>query len=117
MTISKKSWHYRLLLACHLDHQELPAMSVCSYVWSLVLTLFVTIPFVTASFLFFVLVLITTSPIWGPIVWLEYRYEQKAKMRRQKEDDLPVLSKSESLLQAWLRAKKEKVYPLLKWED
>ena len=107
MTLSKKSWHYRLMKSFTSDdklvNNELPNTSLCMYFWQLCFLLF----FLSTVGLF---VFIALSPMIF-IEWLGYDLSKK-KVEVKREPTEP-----RTLLGKWVKAKKEKVCPLIEWTE
>jgi hypothetical protein len=109
MKISKRSWHIRYLRFWGVEFEKLPK-SLCGYFWTLCLHLTIVPAF-----------MVMTSPIWIPIValgamlaWLE----EKEAARKAKQELIPKSPRGpRTLLGAWLKAKKEKVCPIIEWSD
>lgn len=101
MKINKKSWHYRWLKSSFPDFQgEKPKLpnNLCSYVQILV---------------GWTLVLILISPLFLVITTITDWVEKFSN--REKKDPIP--REPRTLIGKWLKAKKEKVCPLLEWEE
>lgn len=118
MKVSKKSWHYRLLHQTMEGCPEFEYNNLCSYFWAVVSTLIVKIPII----IFLALILVVTSPIWGVVCLGFYLYDRRDRRLRKSAglnpwQDWPEPEKEPSLLRAWLRAKKEKVCPMIEYED
>jgi hypothetical protein len=106
MKISKKSWHYRLakwsMTEKGLVDGELEQTSLCEYVSWLAFLICLVTPTVS-------LFMICVSPflLFG---WIEEEYSSQ-----KNAEPLPP-REPRTLLGKWLKAKKEKVCPMLEWE-
>ncbi len=105
MKISKRSWHYRLLKwmtpSSDLVNNELPLMGLCSYSGQLFLLIVFCLPLLAV-----IVTLVAPAALLGNLIerWVSARKER-----------LPQEPKT--IIGKWLKAKKEQVCPLLKWED
>ena len=118
MKVNRKSWHYRLLDQTMNGRPESEYNNLCSYFWALVFTLVLKLPVVGC----FILFVIATSPIWGLVCLGVYLYDRRDRRLRKSAglnpwQEWPEPEKEPSLLRAWLRAKKEKVCPVIEYED
>ena len=104
MKISKKSWHYRLIKLFHLG--ELPKMSLCNYVWNLIFFLLVFIILIPFFLIILGFYIVGTIGDWI----LKKLPESKPKPPKPPREPKTLLGK-------WMKAKKEKVCPLLEWEE
>ncbi len=102
MKISKKSWHYRMARWVTPDDElasgELPSMSLCAYCERV----FRCVP---AAVLFCLLL-----PVFIPLIVCEVW----PKTWRPKNK---ISSGPRTLFGKWLKAKKEKVCPMLEWTE
>lgn len=106
MRISKSSWHYRiskwLTPEEYLVGRELPPTSLCAYVGNLTLCL-LTFPILTVIF----------SPLLLFVVIADYLDSKKStEPEKPKQPREP-----KTLLGKWLKARKDKVCPLLEWVE
>ncbi len=115
MKLSRSSWHYRFLTfaeRCDLSPRGVLPTDLCSYFWTLVFAAFMIT--VAGMLLAAVAVIaLVGSPLLlvaGGCVYLWKRFG----VRRNGE---PNFTRPPSLFGAWLRAKKDKVCPLIEWED
>ena len=112
MKISRRSWHYRL--RCWFDEVgALPNTSLCEYFFILMMILFVGIPFVvplyyTVIFLYY----IAYSIIYCICTIVNY-IERIISCFWNKTG----IKEPGTLLDMWLKAKKEKVCPMIEWTD
>jgi hypothetical protein len=120
MKISRRSWHYRLLLRNNLD----PPDNLCGYFWLLLVVIFLR-AFVAAVYLFFLSILALL--LWGFIdkfgVWrvagfglgvpacLVFLVIGACRV--------PSVAKrfSNTIPGQWLRAKKDRVCPTIEWTE
>ena len=120
MRISKKSWHYKLLVAMGTVpwHRY---DSLCGYFWGLVFTLFVKLPFSLVA-------VVLCSPvivIFITIFWVQDKLQRRRWLKAKEDAKKPqppdkpskLCNNEPWLITAWLRAKKDKVCPLIEWED
>lgn len=107
MQISKRSWHYRLLKRTGHQPYEIPD-DLCGYMRRVGFTVFVVVP------LFCVL-----GPIVIGLMWLEKHLFPRvvSGIARVFTRKPPPEDKPESLFRAWLRAKKERICPLIEFTD
>lgn len=112
MKISRKSWHYRWL-SWWLKHTSPPLKPVpdppndlCSYFWLLVYSF----TFYPVGMLFICILMSPFAIIFGLCYIVEYLWGRYIKSEEKKE-------KKEWLATSWLRAKKQKVCPLIEWEE
>lgn len=109
MKISKKSWHYRLLKSWtpkeKLVDGELPRRNLCSYFSELMMLLVFIVVFYTPAVCLF-------GPIFLFIDWQERRAKANPKPPPQPNDGEP-----KTLVGKWIKAKKEKVCPILEWTE
>lgn len=108
MNISKKSWHYHLIKWLTPEKKlvggELPQMSFCRY-WGEVVMFLASTPMIAiflAVFCLFVLPIIALGD------WLD-KWANRRKGLSPREP--------RTLLGKWLKAKKEKICPMLTWVD
>jgi hypothetical protein len=103
MRLSKKSWHYRLMKyytsESNLVNGELANISLCDYFPKLVLTLFLSVT-----------VYIISSPIFLLILLADYLPETKPPIKVKPKEPRTLFGK-------WLKAKKEKICPLIEWTE
>jgi hypothetical protein len=101
MKISKKSWHYRLLKWSYpkdkLVNKELPQKSFCEYFAHLIALIFIGLPLLA------VMMVILGIPV-VIIEWCEKRWPKKENKEWEPK----------TLVGQWVKAKKEKVCPLLR---
>lgn len=107
MQISKRSWHYRMLVVMRSD--STPPDNLCAYVRS---------AFVFGFICLLVSPLIALVAAW---LWLE-PYVDRAGDKLidalpRLKDRPPKAERPESLWRAWLRAKHEKVCPVIEFND
>ncbi len=121
MQVSRRAWHYRFLeyLEC-----ETPR-NLCSYFWMVVLHMLMCVVFVALAVAMMGLILSPILAIWFEwfeqlvivgyviwiailvIVWLHYRYWKRTQRGYVKPPDGLTLS--------WVKAKKDKVCPLIEY--
>jgi len=104
MKISKKSWHYRLLKWSYpkdkLVNKELPHKSFCEYFGALVGLICIGIP------MFALLMVLIGIPVFI-MEWCEKHWPKKEKKEWEPK----------TLVGQWVKAKKEKVCPLVEWTE
>ena len=123
MKVSRKSWHYRLMV--FLNSKPWYQTNLCGYFWELMACLFFKIPYLLAI----VVTAVILSPVWLPLVglvalfcWVSEKLDERDR-RLKKEagihpwDDWPQEMKHPGLIRSWLRAKKEKICPMIEYED
>lgn len=120
MKISKRSWHYRLMREfIHWDHR-MPT-NLCRYARVLFLCVVLGVPFMVITYGTFTL-------IWYglivPGVWFKGLLPKRSGPPQPDDDGFPKFpdcdkkpSGSLSLVWDWLKAKKQKVCPLLEYVD
>jgi hypothetical protein len=102
MKISRKSWHYRFLkwMRC----SPIPD-NLCGYFWVVVLAGLAIAAISTVA--------VVLSPIWVP-AWvyckLQDRFDEKFPPKEKP-------AREPGLLRQWLKAKKDRVCPLLEWTE
>lgn len=113
MKINKYSWHARVArfwsgtLFGEGFMGDLPPMSLCEYVWRVFFGV-LGLPLVPLLYIFIgivFVVLVVLFVIFRPIVWVIEHFPQSW------EPAFP------SIVWAWLVAKKEKMCPLIEWDD
>lgn len=134
MKISKKSWHYRLIDFAGWDHPR----SLCAYFWFVVFAPIKILVFALAALL---AVVVCVGPfaqlvIDAPFVWvlfggtldvalltallihlvMERRYQARHERIMRGENIWARKERKPSLLREWLRAKHEKVCPMLEFD-
>lgn len=135
MKISTKSWHYRLVDLAGWDHPR----SLCAYFWAVVLAPVKILVFASG---FLCAVVVACGPVVqfffdAPRAWsvmggildvslltallvhlvMDRRYQERhARIMRGDFNDLVRKPREPSLLREWLRAKHEKVCPMLEFE-
>ena len=99
--------------------------NLCGYFWLIMLCLFIKIPVI----LLVIVAGIAFSPIWVPMVgliflfcwamdrWNKRKEQAKIKAGLHPWDDWPSEPKQPGLFRSWWRAKKEKICPMIEWED
>lgn len=109
MRISKRSWHYRLLKASSnkLVNNELPPMNFCKYFRELFLLICFGLPLIGVMILLM-------SPIFCAAYILDFFDKRKSDKKLNKMAN--STGEPRTLLGKWLKAKKEKVCPILEWE-
>jgi hypothetical protein len=105
MKISKRSWHYRLLRWIQpeeLKSKGLSHKNLCSYVSELFFLILFGFPLMG-------LVLV----LFGPFILLADWMERNSKNKKSEEEP----KEPRTLLGKWLKAKKDKVCPMIEWVD
>ena len=122
MKLSKKSWHYWLLRKTGYYDSHFVQVNLCWYFWQVMATLFIKMPVI------FVIAVLTVvlAPIWLPLfgliclgVWVYSKWEDRQLQLKIAAGMHPWDSwpKKPSLFRAWLKAKKDKVCPVIEWTD
>lgn len=127
MKLSKQSWHYRLVQWLPGEARyDLERASLCRYFWLVMFCLFVKLPLLTlVSPLICICIVVAAAFFWSAEKW------QKRQRRLKREAGLnewapwPAKEKpyreskprKPSLIMAWLKAKKDKVCPIIDWEE
>lgn len=114
MKLSRSSWHYQLLRRTGYYDWHFTQANLCWYFWQVMATLFI------------IFLAVLLSPLWIPVVgliflgcWWYGKWEDK-EMERRKAAGLTwnePWPKKPSLIRAWFKAKKDKVCPIIEWED
>jgi len=105
MKVSKKSWHYRLIF--WYDHYV--PQNLCDYFWALMKSMLI------------VGLLAVTAPVWGPAMAVHYLFERYDDWRFEKmiadHESGPPPPKPPGIIMSFLRAKKQKVCPLIEFTE
>jgi hypothetical protein len=106
MKVSKRSWHYRFMkfmtAQSTLEHGELPPMNLCAYVTDL--------GFKITVFPLLCCVFCLAVPIIGVVLGISWLANKTVLWWEERPP-------SPSIAVAWLKAKKEKMCPMLEWEE
>lgn len=136
MKISKDSWHYKLLNRTYTPQGTLalvwgrwltrklglyyrewevsywtPPKDLCTYFWCVVLSLFIKIPFVLVVSLVFVIASPFLALVFLAVIvvsWIQTKVSNRRGISKPNRA---------SLILAYVKAKKDKVCPLLEFED
>ena len=123
MKISKQSWHYRLLFKLDL---KIPN-NLCGYFWKVVRTILICVILSPLLVIAGVGLLVVGGIVWlgdrygwwkAIEAWQTRRYLRKVQAKedaKRKATEAPP--KQPSLFVAWLKAKKQKICPLLEFVD
>ena len=118
MKLSKSSWHYWLLRKTGYYDSHFVQVNLCWYFWQVMATLFIKLPLIFTI----IILMVALAPIWSPfclVCWLHSKWDDK-QIRLKREAGLGYWDpwpKQPSLLRAWLKAKKDKVCPVIEWTD
>ena len=125
MKISKNSWHYRLINLFDIDH----SYDLCSYFWQVIGSIFLLaiLVLISASVVFcsfsiighFFIDGLMDYAVAGGILWicsLTIILIGEMQERKAKEEISNFKPENPSILVKWLKAKKEKICPILKFE-
>ncbi len=130
MKISKSSWHYKLIKR----YEEEPANNLCVYFWQVVLGLLIPVFIIGAvSFIIFFIIsdtLIFMSGVIGFILFVLFLvyvglplYDKYIEpfynkyIKREPKPLKPKKDKKPNLTIEYLKAKKQKICPILEWEE
>lgn len=116
MKISKKSWHYRWLLFMNQYKIDNMPKSLCGYFWSLVISLFgVPVFFVAVSPV--ILFGCICAGLYYSYWWIVDKYKNHRDKKRIARGEPVCKHREPSLFRKWLKAKKEKVCPLIEFTE
>ena len=103
LTISSKSWHLKLVRILRTDDYK--PRNLCGYFWQVVGTC-ATVPLLALLFVVAILAVGT----WLAVSWLN----RKLPLRHGKRERLIATESHLNLAWEWVKAKKQKVCPLIK---
>ncbi len=110
MKLSRNSWHYRLIKYCTPNAQlvdgELPYKDFCSYFWHLLVLIIIGLPMV-------LFLTILVSPFFL-LCWIADKRDEWRMARQLKKADP---DNPNTLIGKWLKAKKDKVCPIIEWTE
>lgn len=124
MKMNRQSWHYRLVqfLPGEAKFQIRDGTNLCRYFWLVMCCVFIKIPALTLISVTALILSPLLIPCIGIVVLVCWCLDKREKAQQKAKlaagiypwEDFP---QKPSLVREWLRAKKEKVCPMIEWES